>query len=364
MLAIRVRKRYVNFGVCGKYILCLIVFIVLTACEFNSTNGQGYQDKGQSNPDKPSKSIELIHVSFDSTRELFRDVNTSFAADWLAQTGEKVTVRQSHGGSGKQARTVNDGLQADVVSLALSYDLDRVKSAGLVDKDWRTKFPTGASPFTSTIVFLVREGNPKQIRDWDDLTKPGIKVITPNPKTSGGARWNYMGAWGYALQTSSGDEAKAKEFVTKLYQNVPILGSGARDSMTTFLEQEIGDVLIAWESEALMAVHEPGRHVEMVAPSISVSAEPVAAVVDQVVDNKGTRKAAEAYLNYMYTEKVQRIAAEHYFRPRMTGVAAEYVSQFPTIKLFSLDEPDYGGWDKVQKKHFADGGIFDEIYEN
>ncbi|TCZ81297.1 sulfate ABC transporter substrate-binding protein [Paenibacillus albiflavus] len=350
MLAIRNRKQSISSVVRYKLIISLLLIFGITACGSNST-------------DSP-KSVELIHVSFDATRELFDDMNKVFADEWLAKTGEEVLIRQSHGGSGKQARTVNDGLQADVVSLALSYDMDRVKSAGLIDPNWRTRMSSGPSPFTSTIVFLVREGNPKQIHDWNDLVKPGVSVITPNPKTSGGARWNYMGAWGYALQAFDQNEDKAKEFVTALYKNVPILGSGARDSMTTFLEQDIGDVLIAWESEALFATNEPGRHVEIVTPSISVSADPVMSVVDQVVDHKGTRAAAEAYMKFMYTEEGQTIAAQHYFRPQMQSVADKYADQFPKIKLFSLDDPAYGGWDKVQKKHFADGGIFDEIYQH
>lgn len=351
MLAIRTRKQQIICLLRYKFIISLLLAFVLTACASNSTKPN------------PTNSIELIHVSFDSTRELYRDMNRSFTDDWFAKTGEKVLIRQSHGGSGKQARTVNDGLQADVVSLALSYDLDRIQSKGLVDQNWRDRLPNSSSPYKSTIVFLVRGGNPKQIHDWDDLVKPGIKVITPNPKTSGGARWNYMGAWGYALQTFDQNEDKAKEFVTALYKNVPILGSGARDSMTTFLEQEIGDVLIAWESEAMLAVNEPGRDVEIVAPSISVSADPVASVVDEVVDKKETRTVTEAYLQYLYTEEGQEIAAKHYFRPQMKSIADKYADQFPKIQLFSLDDPAYGGWTQVQKKHFADGGIFDEIYE-
>lgn len=332
-------------------VLCFILFLILPACEG--------REAGQ------PQSIDLVNVSFDSTRELYRKMNKAFVSSWEAETGRSVSIKQSHGGSGKQARSVIDGLQADVVSLALSYDLDRISAAGIVDTEWRTKFPYGSSPYTSTIVFLVRSGNPKGIQDWDDLIRPGIQVITPNPKTSGGARLNYMAAWGYALQENQQDEQAAIKFISDLYRNVPILSSGARDATNTFIKQEIGDVLIAWESEALLTVQEIGHgEFEIIHPSISIMAEPVVAVVDQVVDRKGTRSAAEAYIQFMYSEEGQRSAGAHYFRPRMQSVFLEYAGLFPPMKLLSIDDPQFGGWAKVQTKHFSDGGLFDEIYEN
>jgi len=304
----------------------------------------------------------LLNVSYDPTRELYQDFNTAFARHWQAKTGEKVTVKQSHGGSGKQARSVIDGLDADVVTLALAYDIDEIAQVSkLLPANWQSRLPHNSSPYTSTIVFLVRKGNPRGIRDWDDLVKPGIAVITPNPKTSGGARWNYLAAWGYA-QKKFGGEASAREFVRKLYANVPVLDSGARGATTTFVERGIGDVLLAWENEAYLAVKELGPDkVEIVVPSTSILAEPPVALVDQVVDRRGTRKVAQAYLEYLYTPEGQEIAARHYYRPTLESVAKKYDKQFAPVALFRLQEY-FGDWQKAQKAHFADGGTFDQIY--
>jgi sulfate transport system substrate-binding protein len=306
--------------------------------------------------------VSLLNVSYDPTRELYQDFNTAFAKYWQAKASQKVTVKQSHGGSGKQARSVIDGLEADVVTLALAYDIDEIARIGkLLGADWQKKLPNNASPYTSTIVFLVRKGNPKNIRDWDDLVKPGIGVITPNPKTSGGARWNYLAAWGYAQQ-KYGSEAKAKEFVAQLLKNVPVLDSGARGATTTFVERGIGDVLLAWENEALLAIKELGpTKFEIVAPSLSILAEPPVAIVDRVVDKRGTRKAAQAYLEYLYSEEGQEIAAQNYYRPRNEKVAAKYAKQFPKVNLITIDKV-FGGWQSAQKAHFSDGGSFDQIY--
>jgi sulfate transport system substrate-binding protein len=307
--------------------------------------------------------INLLNVSYDPTRELYQDFNKAFAKQWKAKTGDNVNIKQSHGGSGKQARSVIDGLDADVVTLALAYDIDEIADKGLLAKDWQKRLPHNSSPYTSTIVFLVRKGNPKGIKDWDDLVKPGVQVITPNPKTSGGARWNYLAAWGYALKQPGGSEASAKEFLAKLFKNVPVLDSGARGATTTFVERGIGDVLIAWENEAILAIKELGPDkFEVVAPSTSILAEPPVAVVDKVVDKRGTRKAAEAYLQYLYTDEGQEIAAQNYYRPISEKVATKYASQFPKVKLFKIDEV-FGGWTKAQKAHFADGGSFDQIYQ-
>jgi sulfate/thiosulfate-binding protein len=308
--------------------------------------------------------VTLLNVSYDPTRELYQDFNAAFAKYWKAKTGQTVTVEQSHGGSAKQARAVIDGLQADVVTLALAYDIDAISEhAGLLPADWQKHLPENSTPYTSTIVFLVRKGNPKHIKDWDDLVKPGISVITPNPKTSGGARWNYLAAWAYALNRPGGNEAKAQDFVKRLYRNVPVLDSGARGSTTTFVQREIGDVLIAWENEAFLSRKELGQDkVEIVEPSISILAEPPVAVVDKVVDKKGTRAVAEAYLNYLYTPEGQEIAAKNYYRPRMESVAKKYASTFPKLKLVTVDDV-FGGWQKAQKQFFADGGIFDQIYQ-
>ena len=311
-----------------------------------------------------AKEVTLLNVSYDPTRELYQDFNAAFAKDWLAKTGEKVTINQSHGGSGKQARAVVDGLPADVATLALAYDVDQLYEKGkLIPKDWQKRLGNNSSPYTSTIVFLVRKGNPKNIKDWDDVVKPGISVITPNPKTSGGARWNYLAAWAYALKHNNNDEAKAKEFVAKLFKNVPVLDTGARGSTTTFVERGIGDVLLAWENEAFLAKKELGPDkVDIIVPSLSILAEPPVTVVDKVVDKRGTRKVAEAYLNYLYTPEGQEIAAKNFYRPTLDSVAKKYAAQFPKVNLVTIDEV-FGGWQKAQKTHFADGGTFDQIYQ-
>jgi sulfate transport system substrate-binding protein len=311
----------------------------------------------------------LLNVSYDPTRELYQAENAAFARSWKARTGQDVTIQQSHGGSGKQARAVIDGLEADVVTLALAYDVDAVAASGLLAKNWQTLLPNNSTPYTSTIVFLVRKGNPKKIKDWADLVRPGLSVITPNPKTSGGARWNYLAAWGYALKANGGtggiggSEAKAKEFVGKLYKNVPVLDTGARGSTVTFVERGIGDVLIAWENEALYSVEKLGKgKFEIVAPSVSILAEPPVAVVDKVAKKHGNPAVAKAYLEFLYTPEGQEIAAQNYYRPRNTTVAAKYGAKFPQVKLFTIDEV-FGGWAKAQKAHFADGGVFDQIYQ-
>jgi len=308
------------------------------------------------------KAAELLNVSYDPTRELYQEFNTAFAKHWANKTGETLKVRASHGGSGKQALAVIDGLEADVVTLALAYDIDAIAKKGLLAENWQSRLPHNAAPYTSTIVFLVRKGNPKQIRDWNDLVKPGIGVITPNPKTSGGARWNYLAAWGYALQQADGNEAKAREFVGKLYKNVLVLDSGARGATTSFVERGQGDVLIAWENEAYLALKEIGpTKVDIVTPSVSILAEPPVAVVDKFVAKHGTRKVAEAYLQYLYSPEGQEIAARHYYRPRDEKIAAKYAKQFNPLKLFKIDDV-FGGWAKAQATHFADGGVFDQIY--
>jgi sulfate/thiosulfate transport system substrate-binding protein len=304
----------------------------------------------------------LLNVSYDPTRELYQDFNAAFAKHWKEKTGQTVIIQQSHGGSGKQARAVIDGLQAGVVTLALAYDVDAIAEAGLIARNWQSRLPNNSSPYTSTIVFLVRQGNPKKILDWDDLIRPGVSVITPNPKTSGGARWNYLAAWGHALRKPGGDEAKARDFVTRLFRNVPILDTGARGSTVTFVERGIGDVLIAWENEAFLAVKELGKgKFEIVTPLQSILAEPPVAVVDKVVARRGTRAVAQAYLEYLYTEAGQEVAARHYYRPRLESLASRYAAQFPAVRLFTIDEV-FGGWARAQKTHFADGGVFDQIY--
>jgi len=306
--------------------------------------------------------VSLLNVSYDPTRELYQDFNKAFAAHWKAKSGDDLKNKQSHGGSGKQARAVIDGLAADVVTLALAYDVDEIANRGLIAKDWQKRLPHNSAPYTSTIVFLVRKGNPKAIKDWNDLARPGIAVITPNPKTSGGARWNHIAAWGYALKQPGGNEKTAQEFLTKIYKNVPVLDSGARGSTTTFIERGIGDVLVTWENEALLAIKELGpEKVEIVSPSISILAEPPVAVVDKVVDRRGTRKVAEAYLQFLYTDEGQEIAAQNYYRPIDEKIAKKYASQYPKLKLFTIEEVA-GGWNKAQKTHFADGGVFDQIY--
>ena len=305
----------------------------------------------------------LLNVSYDPTREFYKAINEAFAAKWQAETGEEVTIEQSHGGSGKQARAVIDGLEADVVTLALAYDIDAIaQNSDLLAKDWQARLPNNSSPYTSTIVFLVRKGNPKGIKDWPDLIKEDVQVITPNPKTSGGARWNYLAAWAYALKANGGDEAKAQQFVADLYGRVPVLDTGARGSTTTFVQRGIGDVLLAWENEAFLAINELGPdQVEIVVPSSSILAQPPVAVVDKNVDDHGTRKVAEAYLQFLYSPEAQEIAAKNFYRPTDQAVAAKYKSQFPEIPLVTIDDT-FGGWQEAQKKHFADGGIFDQIY--
>jgi len=311
----------------------------------------------------PAAEVTLLNVSYDPTRELYGDFNAAFARHWQQKTGDTLTVQQSHGGSGKQARAVIDGLEADVVTLALAGDIDAIADkAKLLPLDWQKRLPHNSSPYTSTIVFLVRKGNPKGIKDWNDLAKPGVAVITPNPKTSGGARWNYLAAWGYALKQKGGDETKAREFVTALFRNVPVLDSGARGSTTTFAQRGLGDVLISWENEAFLAIKEFGADkYEIVAPSLSILAEPPVAVIDKVVDKRGTRKVAEAYLNYLYTLEGQEIAGRNFYRPRLAEVTKKYDKQFTKINLFTIDEI-FGGWKQAQEKHFKDGGIFDKIY--
>ena len=309
------------------------------------------------------KPVTLLNVSYDPTRELYVDFNKQFASYWKGKTGQEVTIRQSHGGSAKQARSIIDGLQADVATLGLGYDIDALAdNGGLVALDWQKRLPHNSSPYTSTVVFLVRKGNPKRIKDWSDLIRPGVSVITSNPKTSGGGRWAYLGAWGYALQVPGGSEAKAKEFITRLYRNVPVLDAGARGSTTTFVERGIGDVLIAWENEAILAVKELGPDkVEVVIPSVSILAEPPVAVVDKVAKKRGTTAVAQAYLEYLYSNRGQEIVAQHYYRPTDPAVAAKYAYQFPKVKLFTLAEI-VGDWRKTNKTHFADGGVFDQIY--
>lgn len=307
--------------------------------------------------------VTLLNVSYDPTRELYVDFNKAFAAAYQKEAGKSIEIKQSHGGSGSQARSVIDGLQADVVTLALAYDIDAIATKKLLAEDWQKKLPQNASPYTSTIVFLVRKGNPKGIKDWDDLLKKGVSVVTPNPKTSGGARWNYLAAWGYALK-KFGSEDKAKQFVADLYQQVPVLDTGARGSTVTFVERGVGDVLLAWENEAFLAQKEFGKDkFEIVAPPQSILAEPPLAVVDAVVDKKGTRAAAEAYLKYWYTPEGQEIAARNSYRPRDAEIAKKYENSFAKVELFTIDDV-FGGWTKAQKVHFSEGGVFDQIYKN
>jgi len=310
------------------------------------------------------KPVTLLNVSYDPTRELFKDINKAFVAYWKQKTGQDVTINQSHGGSSKQARAVIDGLQADVVTLGLAYDVDALHDvADLVPEDWQKRLPHNSSPYTSTISFLVRKGNPKRIKDWDDLIRPDVTVVTPNPKTSGSARWNYLGAWGYALKKSAGDETKAKEFITKLYKRVPVLDSGARGATTTFVERGIGDVLINWENEILLGARELGQDkYEVVVPSVSILTEPTVSVVDKVAKKRGTTAVAQAYLEFLYTSEAQEIIAKNYYRPTLETVAAKHAAEFPKVPLFTLAEI-VGDWRKTQKIHFADGGIFDQIYQ-
>lgn len=339
----------------SKFIMAVGVLLLVTAVLAGCSKQDASADKKALSP------LTLLNVSYDPTRELYKDFNAAFAKYWKDKTGQDVTVQASHGGSGAQARAVREGLEADVVTLALAYDIDELQRAGLINKEWEKRLANNSTPYTSTIVFLVRKGNPKGIKDWNDLIRPDVAVITPNPKTSGGARWNHLAAWGYALKANQNDENKAKEYITQLYKNVPVLDSGARGATTTFVERGIGDVLLAWENEAILAERELGKDkFEIVVPSISILAEPPVAVVDKVVDNRGTREAAQAYLEYLYTEQGQEIAARNFYRPRNEAIAKKYASQFPQITLFTVI--DLGGWTEVQKKHFSDGGLFDQLY--
>ncbi|MBC6906997.1 sulfate ABC transporter substrate-binding protein [Saccharophagus sp. K07] len=310
-----------------------------------------------------AQEVKLLNVSYDPTRELYAEFNKAFVAHWQKTANQKVTVSQSHGGSGKQARSVIDGLAADVVTLALAYDIDALyDEAKLIPENWQSRLPNNSSPYTSTIVFVVRKGNPKNIKDWDDLVKPGIQVITPNPKTSGGARWNYLAAWAYAKKAYGSDE-KAREFVAKLYKNVPVLDSGARGSTTTFAQRQLGDVFLSWENEAFLIEKEFGvGKFEVIVPSLSILAEPPVTVVDKNVEKNGTRKVAEAYLNFLYSKEGQEIAGKNFYRPRDPEVAAKFSNIFPEVKLVTIDE-EFGGWRKAQTEHFSDGGIFDQIYQ-
>ncbi|MDR1162639.1 MAG: sulfate ABC transporter substrate-binding protein [Candidatus Accumulibacter sp.] len=306
----------------------------------------------------------LLNVSYDPTRELYQEYNAAFIKYWKGKTNETLVINQSHAGSGKQARAVIDGQDADVVTLALAYDINALAEKKILPEDWQKRLPQNSSPYTSTIVFLVRKGNPKQIKDWNDLAKPGVGIVTPNPKTSGGARWNYLAAWAYALAQPGGNDAKAKEFVGQIFKNVKVLDSGARGSTTSFVERGIGDVLLAWENEAFLAIKELGpEKFDVVTPSLSILAEPPVTVVDKVVDKRGTRKVAQAYLEYLYSPEGQEIAAKHYYRPRDEKIAAKYAGQFGKVNLITIDGV-FGGWNKAQKEHFSDGGVFDQLYEN
>ena len=354
----------------SRTLIFVAVIALLTACGAGGSGGNnggsaGSDGRTASGSDGAKESlppVELLNVSYDPTRELYEAYNRLFADYWLREKGQKVTVKQSHGGSGKQARSVIDGLEADVVTLALGYDIDAIADAGLLSPDWQSKFDLNSSPYTSTIVFLVREGNPKNIRDWDDLIRDDVEVITPNPKTSGGARWNYLAAWGYAQRKNGGDEAAAREFMKELFKHVPVLDSGARGATTTFVERKIGDVLLAWENEAFLALKEFGEdQFDIVTPSLSILAEPPVAIVDQVVDKRGTREIAEAYLQYLYTEEAQIVIAENFYRPTLPSVAEQYKDVFVDVEFLTIDE-DFGSWREAQEKHFADGGIFDQIY--
>ena len=309
-----------------------------------------------------AKDITMLNVSYDPTRELYQDVNTAFAGHWQEKTGDSLTIKQSHGGSGKQARAVIDGLDADVVTLALAYDVDALCEKGkLIPPDWQKRLPNNSAPYTSTIVFVVRKGNPKGIKDWDDLAKSGVSIITPNPKTSGGARWNYLAAWGYALKKWGNNEGKARDFLARLFKNVAIFDTGARGATTSFVQRGIGDVMVAWENEALLSVKESDKGAfEIVLPSMSILAEPPVTWVDKVVNKRGTRAVAQAYLEYLYSPEGQEIAAKHYYRPRLEAVRAKYANMFPKVEMFTIDDV-FGGWQKAQKTHFVDGGVFDQI---
>jgi sulfate/thiosulfate transport system substrate-binding protein len=337
-----------------KTLIVIATALLATAC------GGGNADR--SGTSETATQVTLLNVSYDPTRELYREFNEAFARHWQTKAGQQVVVKQSHGGSGGQARAVIDGLEADVVTLALAYDVEAIAKAGLIDPGWATEFPENSAPYTSTIVFLVRKGNPKGLKDWNDLIKPGVQVITPNPKTSGGARWNYLAAWHYAKVQQGGDDAAARQFITALFKNVPVLDSGARGATTTFMERGIGDVLLAWENEAYLALAEAKDKVEIVTPSLSILAEPSVAVVDGVASRKGTTVVARAYLEYLYSPEGQELAAKHHYRPRNQEVAAKYSSTFASVTLFTIDDA-FGGWEAAQKTHFADGGTFDQIYQ-
>jgi sulfate transport system substrate-binding protein len=318
---------------------------------------------GKQEASNGKKPVELLNVSYDPTRELYTKFNESFIKYWKEKTGQDVTIDQSHGGSGSQAQAVMGGLDADIVTLALGYDIDAISKTGLVDSDWQSRFKENSAPYTSTIVFLVRKGNPKNIKDWDDLTKDGVSIVTPNPKTSGGARWNYLAAWAYASKKYNGDEKAIKDFMAKLYSNVVVLDSGSRGATTSFVRRGLGDVLIAWENEAMLSLQQLGKdNYEIVTPSLSILTEPSVAVVDKVADKRGTKEVAQAYLDYLYTKEGQELVAQNYYRPRDKEVAEEYKDTFPNLNLVTIDDPLFGGWNKAQSTHFADGGTFDQIY--
>lgn len=342
-------------------VLTIAVFISFVGCS-NGGDKEAASTEEANNIESKDP-VTLLNVSYDPTRELYQEYNIAFAKYWKDKEDQDVTIRQSHGGSGSQARAVIDGNEADIVTLALAYDIDSINTnKEILNKEWQSRLPNNSSPYTSTIVFLVRKGNPKNIKDWDDLIKSGVEVITPNPKTSGGARWNYLAAWGYALEKNGRNEEKAKDFVTSIYKNVPVLDSGARGSTTTFVERGLGDVLLAWENEAFLSINELGKdEFEIVVPSMSILAEPPVAIVDSVVDKKGTREVAQAYLEYLYSDEGQEISAKNYYRPTNEEIAKKYESQFPKVNLFTIDEV-FGGWAKTQEKHFNDGAIFDQIY--
>lgn len=330
-----------------------------------STNAANSNNEAKENNNEATQAkdpVKLLNVSYDPTRELYVEFNEAFAKHWKETANQDVTIEQSHGGSGKQGRAVIDGLEADVVTLALGYDIDAIVDAGLIEEDWQSQFELNSSPYTSTIVFLVRKDNPKNILDWNDLIKEGVEVITPNPKTSGGARWNYLAAWGYALKHNNNDEEAAKQYIAELFKHVPVLDTGARGATTTFVEREIGDVLLAWENEAYLSINELGPDkFDIVYPSLSILAEPPVAIVDKVVDKRGTREVAEAYLQFLYTDEGQTIAGKNYYRPTNKEIAQQFSDQFPELELLQIDK-DFGGWKAAQEKHFADDGIFDQIY--
>ncbi len=334
--------------------------LMLTAVVSACGGGSGPSGNAEQQASAPS-SVQLLNVSYDPTRELYAEVSAAFAKHWKATANQDVTIKQSHGGAGAQARAVIDGLEADVVTLALAYDIDAIQKSGLIAEGWQKRLPGNSAPYTSTIVFLVRKGNPRGIKDWNDLVKPGVGVITPNPKTSGGARWNYLAAWEYAKRQPGGSDESARAFVTRLFANVPVLDSGARGATTTFVQRRIGDVLLAWENEAYLALEEAKDQIEIVVPSMSILAEPPVTVVDAVVDRKGTRAVAEAYLNFLYSSEGQEIVARHHYRPTDPNVAAKHAGTFAAIDRFTIDEA-FGGWQSAQKTHFADGGTFDQIY--